>query len=253
MQQNLKNEELAYWIGLLQADGSLKRCGCRKNKKVYEMLTLELDVKDKVLVENFQKICKKFLKRNPKIFYRTRGTWTCHIGVKRLQHLFKELDIHFSDPPIPPKWCIGSQRFFGAYLAGVIDGDGDIRIKRKKYPQCVIRIVSGTEQNKLAESIRRLLKCAVSITKRYRVSFFQRERRFISGVSFDLEFLVSSKNFIFIKNHVLPRINLPRKSTKLKEYIAKRWVEQDLNLRFPPRQGGVIRLQINRTRPSTLF
>ena len=240
MQQNLKNEELAYWIGLVQANGSLKKYSYRKNKKVYEKLTLEFDVKDKVLVENFQKVCKRSLKRNPKIFYRSRGTWTCHIDVKKLQHLFKELDICFSDPPIPPRWCIKNENFFGAYLAGVIDGDGDIRIKRKKYPQCVIRIVSGSKQTNLAENIKRLLKCSVSITKRYRVSFFHQEKRLISGVSFSLEFLTSSKNFTFIKNYILPRINLLRKSSKLKDYITKRWVEQDLNLRFPPRQGGVI-------------
>ena len=112
MQQSLKNEEVAYWIGLLQADGCLKKYSYRKNMKNYERHSLELDVKDKILVENFQKICKKFLKRSPKIFYRPRGTWVCHIDVKRLQHLFEILDIDFSDPPISPKWCIESQIVF---------------------------------------------------------------------------------------------------------------------------------------------
>ena len=92
--------EFAYWIGLVQSDGSFRKK--RYGRKTSYLICFA--VKDKILVESFQKISADFLNRHAKIFNRrNRDIWFCEIGVARLLNLFKSLDIKFSDPPTPPK------------------------------------------------------------------------------------------------------------------------------------------------------
>lgn len=121
MKENIKIQpsgELAYWIGLVQADGSLKHYKFKRNGKVKERWQLDLESKDKVLIEKFKSVNKNIFKRSSKMWRRRKGTWTSHIGVKRLLLSFQSLDINFSDPPMPPKWCTRDLKFFGTYLAG---------------------------------------------------------------------------------------------------------------------------------------
>lgn len=123
------------------------------------------------------------------------------------------------DPPRPPLWIIDRKHLAGAYLAGVIDGDGDIRIKRKKYPQCAIRITSSKPQLSLSKFIRFVLGCSVSITHMKRKVFIKMSRKFVNGEYYVLEFLVSSKNKDFIKRFVLPEISLKWKKEKLTKFL----------------------------------
>jgi len=211
--------DFAYWVGLVQSDGSFR-------KKVYGKKISYLicfAAKDRILVESFQKISADFLNRHAKIFNRSnQDIWFCEIGVARLLDLFKSLDIKFTDPPAPPKWIKQNLELFGAYLAGVIDGDGNVRIKRPKYPQCAIRISSGTPQIELRNSIIELLGCSAWITKKQKRALFKKENRIIEGTSYDLEFLVSSKTIKFIKSFVLPYVQLDRKSEKLESFILSK-------------------------------
>jgi len=162
------------------------------------------------MLKRFIEISKKYLNRESAIFKDEIAVWECHIGVKKLLNLFKSLDIKFSDPPIPPYWLIKNSNLFGAYLAGLIDGDGDVRIKRQKYPQCVIRISSHKPQFELAEEIRKILKCKVSVSKR---------TKFIRKKWYTLEFYVSKKNYSFVQRFVIPFIELFYKADKLLNFI----------------------------------
>jgi len=101
--KNFTNPYFSYWTGLSQSDGSLKKHSCLKNNKSYEQITLEFEVKDKILVEKFQKITNSVFSRNLKIFQRAKGTWTCHIGAKKLLPIFDKLDIDLKDLPNPPR------------------------------------------------------------------------------------------------------------------------------------------------------
>jgi len=209
---NFEDGRFAYWVGLTQADGSLKS---RRNGSV----SLEIEVKDKILAEAFRDACNKFFGKDLKVFRRTDGRWCCGMGVKKLLKAFESLDLEFKDPPSPPLWFEQNMHLFGAYIAGVIDGDGNIRIKRPEYPQCVVRVTSGSKQSKLLESLSRIMRCAVTSTKRRRTVFYDKESRFIDGTWYDLEFLVSSKNMSFMKSFVLPFILLKRKQRKIENYI----------------------------------
>ncbi len=145
-----------------------------------------------------------------------------HTRVTSLLELFDLLDIKFGDPPRPHKWVVSEYRFFGAYLAGIIDGDGTVTIRKSKYPQCSIKISSGEKQLELVDDIRKLLKCSVWI--------ISREGRHMLGDRIfdsqwvDLEFLVSSKTYQFFEKFVLPFIQLGYKKSKIESYISSRWI-----------------------------
>lgn len=212
-----KNENLAYWCGLVQADGYFKK----KRQRGRDNYLIVFAVKDKILVEAFQKISASVLGRNTVIYKRRNlNLFVCEIGVTRLIPLFEALDVRFDNPPKPPKWILDDLRLFGAYLAGLIDGDGNVRIKRPEYLQCGIRITSGSRPKCLRASIKRMLGCGACITKRHNRSFFKKGNRIIEGSWYDLEFLVSSKTKDFIEQNVLPNIRLSRKSEPIRKFIS---------------------------------
>lgn len=220
------NPKFCYWIGLAQSDGCLKEVFLKKIN--YVRYSIDIASKDVILLKTFQRISNKFLKRNGTIWYEKRtDTNVFRACVKRILHLFPKLDIDFTDPPKPPKWLTKNKKLFGAYLAGIIDGDGDIRTKRPKYPQCVIRIASGKFQEEFCEAIKILLSCRCGITRRYRETALNDRK--ISGTSYALEFYVSRKNMDLIKKYVLPWILLSRKREKLSNFIKEKWARGDLN------------------------
>lgn len=213
------SDQLAYWVGVAQSDGTLQKYIDSKGKICWN-LYIQVAHLSLPMLYKFQIISSNLFTCNSKIFkLKTRDIWEYHIGVKRLLHTFKILDIKFGDPPKPPKWCLDNSQFFGAYLSGLIDGDGDIRIKRKKYPQCAIRITSKSKQKILKNYIENILRCSANITKKYDKRYFKKEKRIITGKSFSLEFLVSFKNIQFIKNFILSHLTVVHKKEKLKYFI----------------------------------
>jgi len=215
--------ELAYWVGAVQSDGSLKIYNERDRKNPRYRISLGVSKKSLPMLIKFQRICKNVFNRNIKIFKsKTREIWNLNIRIKGLLELFHKLDIKFNKSFSPPKWCTEGPEFFGAYLAGIIDGDGNVTVKRKKYPQCLVRIFSGYREKKLANEIRRILGCCVSIYKKHKKRYFTKENRVIDGTWFELHFLISSKNYKFIENFVLPNIMLPYKKERINNFIQNR-------------------------------
>lgn len=218
--RNQISKNLAYWIGVAQSDGSLQKY-TSKNRKSYLFISVQVGKSSLPMLNKFQKLSKKLFDCKAKIFkLKTREVWQYRIGVKKLLHSFKQLNIKIDNKFYPPNWTIANSKFFGAYLAGLIDGDGDIRIKRKKYPQCVIRIAGNSKQLTLSKVIRRKLRCSTSITKRTSKRYSKRFGRTIKGTWFDLEFLVSSKNQSFVKQFILPFLQLDYKRDKVENYLT---------------------------------
>lgn len=215
------SKKLAYWVGVVQSDGYLKKYRNKISGNVACSLSFDVSESSLPMLKKFQELSSELFNRNASIFKRrTRYMWTYHIGVNNLLSVFERLDIHLGRRPEPPAWCIKDPRFFGAYLAGLIDGDGDIRVKRKRYPQCVIRITSGREQLELANAIGKILRCSVAVIFRRRERILKGRK--IRGTWYKAEFYVSSKNHKFVKQFVLPHLMLLYKKEKLQAFIANR-------------------------------
>lgn len=214
------SKELAYWVGVAQSDGCLNKYSQKERRNPQYKISMEVNEKSKPMLIRFVELSNTLLKRKSGIWKTNRSTWCMHIGVSNLIDLFQKMDIKFRDPPIPPNWCLRKESFLGAYLAGLIDGDGNVKIKRSKYPVCVVTISSGIEQTKLCEAIKNKLKCGASISKEIKKGYLG--DRLIEGIGYRLEFLVSYKNIKFFKLFIVPHIQLERKKSKLENFINLR-------------------------------
>ena len=217
----MKSKELSYWIGVVQTDGSFKRMYNKKRKVNLYRISLEVSQKSVPMLLKFKTFSEELFGVKKKTWFnRKRSTTEYAFGCKNLVPLFEQLNINFNDPPQPPNWIINNQEFFGAYLAGVIDGDGDVRITRPKYPQCKIRINSGSFQEELQNSLVKVLNIGVSSS----VNSGMRKigSRTFKGTSYRLEFYVSSRNFQFFINEVLPFMQISEKREIVLNYIKLR-------------------------------
>lgn len=224
MKEVKPSEKLAYWIGVAQSDGHFKKYLVKSRN--YEDLSLSLGVGRNSLpmIQKFQELSSKIFNRHSKIWKENkREIWDYHIGIKKLLNIFSQLGIIFNGLFIPPKWTMNNPDFFGAYLGGIIDGDGDIRIKRKKYPQCIVRITSGFKQDLLKTYVKKFLNCSVSETKRSKRSYLAKYNLHFFGSWFAFEFLISKKNLEFVFNRIVPHINLTYKKQKILDFIKTRY------------------------------
>lgn len=173
-------------------------------------------------MNKFIEYSKKLFDRSPKPFTdREKSIHIFRMGAAKLKPIFIEKSIDFSDPPKPPEWIINDGAYFGSYLAGVIDGDGDVRIKGK-YPECFIRISSGKKQNELRNSIIRNMNCGVHICKRSSTRVLNGIT--INGTWFELEFCVTKKNLLFFKNFIVKHIAINYKRDKIIKFIENRYM-----------------------------
>lgn len=224
--------ELAYWTGVAQSDGTLNIYPVKGRKHPRYEISLTVSEKSLPMLIKFQKICKNVFSRNIKIFKsKKRNAWMLNIRVKKLLEIFHKLDIRFNKSFNSPTWCVRNSELFGAYLAGIIDGDGSVTLtKRSGYLYCLIRIYSENEEKELVNRIKKILDCGVSVQKRTKKSYFARENRIINGTWYELNFLVSSKNYKFLKNFVLPNITLNYKREEIKSFIQKFGYDENLGM-----------------------
>ena len=207
------DKDFAYWIGLAQSDGCLKR---NRTKNTTVQFYVQFDNRNLALVKRFQELVKFCLGREIQVWPRKRGGYECKVGVNTLLDEFDKLDVTFSDPPKPPNWIINSPELFCAYLAGIIDGDGDVRIRRPTCPQCVVRITSSKPQLYLAEAIKvRLCKCSISS---YAHPNMIEGREIFSRYS-RLEFCISNKNRNLVKRFLLPYLTSKHKYNKIANFL----------------------------------
>lgn len=227
----IQSTDLAYWLGVMHSDGNFNRF--ISDNFVRYKIQLNVSKKSMPMMIKFKEISERLFQRKSKIFRIKNGfykLYNFHIGVTEILNQMKELNVGLNNPPTPPNWITINKKFFGAYLAGLLDGDGTVRVKRKKYPQFGIRICGDKKQKFLGNLVSRHLKCNTWFELQHSHAFLNGRK--INGKGYALEFHLSSKNYKFIENFVIPHMSLTYKINKMKEFIlnnTEKWARGDLN------------------------
>ena len=223
------NPDFTYWIGVAQSDGHFKKQISKNQNRVRFSIILKVGLKSIPMLEKFRKISQDiFYIKGSSYTYTTPEGFTNYnyqFGCKNLLSIFNNFEINFKICS-PPDWILKDPKLFGSYLAGVIDGDGDIRITRPKYPQCFVRISSGQALTNLTENIKSILNCGSHIVKRQGIKKIANRKFFSTG--YVTEFKISSKNISYIKKYVIDYLALTYKRNKINEYIKIKRVAAEI-------------------------
>jgi hypothetical protein len=215
--KNLRNKDVAYLVGSFQSDGYFYKFIDKKRNKTENRFGICGGKKSLKMLKRFNYILAKFFLKNIQIQkVKGKNYFYVRTSINRIINYFYKLEI-LPKKFESPSWIFNNDELFGSYLAGIIDGDGSVCIKRKKYPQCRIRICDGKPPEKLKRQIISKLKCTARIYFVRNISFMN--GREIYGKGYYLEFYVSSKNLEFIKKYVYPEIQIEYKKEKLKRII----------------------------------
>jgi hypothetical protein len=211
------NEKLAYWLGVFQSDGYLREQYVKSEKRVRFYIGLGLSKKSLPMLYKFKEISQELFGIKGCIYKDINKEgfvqYQYKFGCKNLLELFYNLELLPKKELIPPSWISSSKSFFGAYLAGVIDGDGDVRVSRPKYPQCKIRITSSGDLVDIMKLIRFHFNCKVHSV--FCVKKNKLKKRYFISRSWRLEFCISKKNALDFFLYVIPFLRLDYKKKKL--------------------------------------
>jgi len=183
----------------------------------------------------FHKEFGRTLKIRKKFHKNENPTFLIDVGIVNLRDSFARLKI---DKEKLAPWIKNNQRFFCAYLAGVIDGDGDISIKRPQYPQCRVRIAAGKELSELMDLIRHHLKCSCSLEKAIVSTYSLPRAKIKFSVGYYHCFYLSRNNMKVFKKFVLPYIQIKHKRRKLLEYYK---IREKRAIQVAPRARDFVR------------
>ena len=160
----LNNEDFAYWVGVVQTDGYFKKIFIKSRGRIRYQIVLTVGPKSLPMQAKFKSISQNLfgIKGTFCMYQRKEGFWAYEykFGCKNLIGIFDKFGLDFSSRLIPPKFVLRSKSLFGAYMAGIIDGDGDLRVSKRKYPQCWVRITGSCEPSILIESIKKIFNFA---------------------------------------------------------------------------------------------
>lgn len=217
-QNNIKmDQNLAYFIGVLHSDGCIYIFNDKKKDKLSIRLNLTIADKSLEMAKRFKQILLYYFNRNVNIRKsNNNGLNVIQTSINQIWSIVQ----HWQKGQIPHE-IRGDKVLFGAYLGGLIDGDGHIKLKNntkdRVIPQCVIRISSDRQLDEVSYLVERYLACKVH---------FEHDRR---GKGVDTCFYVSKKNVEFIESFISPYIFINHKKERLSNYILKKRAYPDSN------------------------
>jgi hypothetical protein len=213
------SKDFAYFIGAVQSDGYFYKFFNKKRNILVPKIKFCVGAGSIEMLKRVQQIFKNEFGRDIVIYRydRFNDSFRLETSVKNLLPLFNHLGLSFNDPPTPPDCVVGDTELFGAYLAGVVDGDGNICVKRPKHPQCRIRITSGKPQKELVDAIQKKFCCYVGVYKQTTKGVYK--GREIRGTGYNLEFYVSSKNKDKIPQSFFEYITIRKKHDTLIHFL----------------------------------
>lgn len=201
------NENVAYLIGVLNSDGYLYLfLDKKRNRKIYR---LRIDVAGKSLpmIKKFEAIFNETFGKEVHVYDNQRwNRYEFGTSINQLRSFFKPLE-NGEIYPIMKR----NPELFGAYLAGIIDGDGHVQKKNnkdRKIPQMRIEICGPNPLFEIKEGIERFTRSKVNFIKNKGEN------------SYDTYFYVTGKNRYFLENFVIPHLALDYKKENLQKYLG---------------------------------
>jgi hypothetical protein len=220
------NKNIAYFIGVLHSDGYVYIFHDKKKNRDRHRFRLHVAKASYPMVKKIQTIFQEEFNKNIKILNlkdKISGDKMPYFSTEfnNLLPLFNKLDINKNTVP---EWITSNQKLFCAYLAGVIDGDGDVCIKRPKYPQCRIKITSGYRLEYLEKLIERHLNCGCWIEPIVPSGKGLPKLKSKPKIAYRHCFYISPKNILIFKQFVYPHIQILHKRKTLEKFFKTRGV-----------------------------
>ena len=213
------NTNIAYFIGVLHSDGSLYHYLFRN--RVRHRFELFVGERSLPMLRKTRRIISSEFSRKLKIMDRgfvnsTERMFSLQLSVTRLLPEFQMLGIDKSTRPL---WLEDSRDLFCAYLAGVIDGDGDITIRKGSHPRCRIRITAGEKLVELAKLVQHHLSCGCCIEPFWASTASLGRKNAELRRAYKHSFLLSPKNKSVVEYKLYPHLTLRHKKQKLLSYL----------------------------------
>lgn len=222
----MPTEELGYWTGVVQTDGSLKHYFEKKRRVEQVRISFTVSKSSIPMVEKFLTISTQIFNRHGKLNKeKNREVWYTNLQVKKLLPIFEVLNIKFGDPPRPPEWVQNNESLFGSYLSGVVDGDGSINWTDKG-ARLRVKIISGNRQTELQELLNRF-GIRSWIFERNKTTFIL-ERKIV-GKTFELEFEITQRKLEFYNKYVVPYLQVIHKKQKVVQFIKEKGPNRESN------------------------
>lgn len=202
------DENIAYFIGVLHSDGCIYVFNDKKRNRKQIRLSLMVGCKSIPMAIKFQKILLEYFGKTVNLRkIPNKNAYSIQTSINRVWHIFQ----HWDNYNLPDN-IKNSKKLFGAYLAGIIDGDGTVKIKHNKdrvIPQYVVKIASDCPLQEIKFLIGRYLTCSV---------YFEYDHN-KKGNGVNTCFYLSKKNVDSVKHIVYPHIELLHKKERLEKYF----------------------------------
>jgi hypothetical protein len=201
------NADLAYLLGVFQSDGCYWKFYNKKTNKLVHRLGFYGNEKSLPMLEKAQTVLKKEFRRSLAINARKdKKNFYIQTSINSDLGVFERLGF-LSPKSHTPQWISKNEEIFFSYLAGMIDGDGNICIKRPSYPQCRVTITSEFMLPELKSNIEKFLRC--------KVNYYKYKNR----NAYNIDFYISPRNAKITKDKLYPNLAINHKRKTLSKFL----------------------------------
>ncbi len=197
------DEDIAYLIGVLQSDGCIYEFYDKKRNRLHIRLNLGVGKNSLPMSEKFKQTLKKSLNITVNIRKApsAKNAYVIQTSINRTAEIFREWKKEELNNEISQ-----NIKLFGAYLAGLIDGDGHIKVKHnndRKIPQCIIKIAEDRPMKTLQQLLYKFFNCK---------SYFEKHN---NSKCVETCFYISKKNIDTFYKYVYPHVTIKHKVERL--------------------------------------
>ena len=201
------DENIAYFIGVLHSDACIYVFEDKTQNRQVIRLSLQIGDKSIPMAYKFKQIFFDYFGRTVNLRkIPNKPGHSIQTSINRIRHIIVPWD-NYKIPLEIKK----TKSLFGAYLAGLVDGDGYIKSKKNQkdriLPQCVVRIASDRPLGVIKRLIEHHLDCRVHFE-------YSKNSKCVHTC-----FYISKNNSAFITKYISPHLTIPHKIEALRSFL----------------------------------